>query len=115
MLTASFWWIKFIGDFGFNFWISQNTPYSELSVEFILGILFSPLMWIIGVSGNDTLLMGQLLGVKIAALFETAILFDVPPESFDIRPKVQSSFIRLIPRANPMIVPAPMLFSKISP
>jgi len=43
------------------------------------------------------------LGVKIAAFFETAILFDVPPESFDIRPKVQSSFIRLIPRANPMI------------
>ena len=44
------------------------------------------------------------LGVKIAALFETAILFDVPPESFDIKPKVQSSFIRLIPRVNPMIV-----------
>ena len=59
--------LLFIGDFGFNSWISQNTPYSELSVEFILGILFSPLMWIIGVSGNDTLLMGQLLGVKIAA------------------------------------------------
>jgi 16S rRNA (adenine1518-N6/adenine1519-N6)-dimethyltransferase len=43
------------------------------------------------------------LGVKIASLFETAILFDVPPESFDIKPKVQSSFIRLIPRVNPMI------------
>ena len=43
------------------------------------------------------------LGVKIAALFQTSILFDVPPESFDIKPKVQSSFIRLIPRANPMI------------
>jgi|TARA_Y100000385_G_scaffold11208_1_gene11678 16S rRNA (adenine1518-N6/adenine1519-N6)-dimethyltransferase len=43
------------------------------------------------------------LGVKIAALFETTILFDVPPESFDIKPKVQSSFIRLIPRVNPMI------------
>ena len=27
----------------------------------------------------------------------------MPPESFDIKPKVQSSFIRLIPRANPMI------------
>jgi 16S rRNA (adenine1518-N6/adenine1519-N6)-dimethyltransferase len=26
-----------------------------------------------------------------------------PPESFDIKPKVQSSFIRLIPRASPMI------------
>ena len=43
------------------------------------------------------------LGVKIAAFFKTSILFDVPPESFDIRPKVQSSFIRLIPRPNPMI------------
>jgi 16S rRNA (adenine1518-N6/adenine1519-N6)-dimethyltransferase len=43
------------------------------------------------------------LGVKIAALFKTTILFDVPPESFDIKPKVQSSFIRLIPRVNPMI------------
>ena len=27
------------------------------------------------------------LGVKIAALFQTSILFDVPPESFDIKPK----------------------------
>ena len=43
------------------------------------------------------------LGVKIAALFKTTILFNVPPESFDIKPKVQSSFIRLIPRVNPMI------------
>jgi 16S rRNA (adenine1518-N6/adenine1519-N6)-dimethyltransferase len=43
------------------------------------------------------------LGVKIAALFKTTILFDVPPESFDIKPKVQSSFIRLIPRVKPMI------------
>ena len=40
------------------------------------------------------------LGVKIAALFETAILFDVPPESFDIKPKVNSSFIRLTPKKN---------------
>jgi 16S rRNA (adenine1518-N6/adenine1519-N6)-dimethyltransferase len=43
------------------------------------------------------------LGVKIAALFETTTLFDVPPESFDIKPKVRSSFIRLIPRVKPMI------------
>ena len=53
--------------FGLNTLIAQNTPYSELSVEFILGILFSPLMWVIGVSMTDTLLMGQLLGIKIAA------------------------------------------------
>ena len=55
------------GEIGLNRMISEYTPYSGLSVEFILGIIFSPLMWAIGVSGNDTLLMGQLLGVKIAA------------------------------------------------
>ena len=43
------------------------------------------------------------LGVKISAFFQTEILFDVPPESFDIKPKVQSSFIRLIPLATPLI------------
>ena len=52
--------------FGLNTLIIENTPYSKLSIEFILGIIFSPLMWIIGVSSSDTLLMGQLLGVKIA-------------------------------------------------
>ena len=40
------------------------------------------------------------LGVKISAFFETDILFDVPPESFDIKPKVNSSFIRLTPKKN---------------
>ena len=57
----------FIGEIGLNDLISKNTPYSGLSIEFLLGILFSPLMWLIGVSVNDTMLMGQLLGVKIAA------------------------------------------------
>ena len=52
--------------FGLNTLIIENTPYSKLSIEFILGIIFSPLMWLIGVSSSDTLLMGQLLGVKIA-------------------------------------------------
>lgn len=43
------------------------------------------------------------LGVKVSAFFQTAVLFDVPPESFDIKPKVQSSFVRLIPRSKPLI------------
>ena len=43
------------------------------------------------------------LGVKISAFFQTEILFDVPPKSFDIKPKVQSSFIRLLPRSIPLI------------
>ena len=40
------------------------------------------------------------LALKIAAFFETEVLFDVPPEAFDIKPKVNSSFIRFIPRKN---------------
>ncbi|MGY8945724.1 MAG: NupC/NupG family nucleoside CNT transporter [Flavobacteriales bacterium] len=50
-----------------NQWISSNTPYQFLSIEFILGYLFSPLMWIIGVAKEDMALMGQLLGIKLAA------------------------------------------------
>jgi len=50
-----------------NNWISKNTPYDLLSLEFILGYIFSPLMWIIGVAKEDMALMGQLLGIKLAA------------------------------------------------
>ena len=32
--------------------------------------------------------------------YDSEILFDVPPEAFDIKPKVTSSFIRLIPKKN---------------
>ena len=40
------------------------------------------------------------LAIKIAAFFESQILFDVPPDAFDIKPKVNSSFIRLLPKQN---------------
>ena len=57
-----------IGSFSnLNNWISENTPYDLLSLEFILGYIFSPLMWIIGVAKEDMALMGQLLGIKLAA------------------------------------------------
>ncbi len=53
--------------FGLNLWIEQNTIYSSLSLELLLGYLFAPLMWLIGVAKEDITLMGQLLGVKLAA------------------------------------------------
>jgi len=57
-----------IGSFAnLNEWIDSNTPYQFLSIEFILGYIFSPLMWIIGVAKEDIALMGQLLGIKLAA------------------------------------------------
>ena len=57
-----------IGDLiGINTWIASNTPYESFSIEFLLGYLFAPLMWIIGVATEDVAFMGQLLGVKIVA------------------------------------------------
>ena len=53
--------------FGFNNWIQENTIYEAFSLELILGYLFAPLMWLIGVATEDITLMGQLLGVKLAA------------------------------------------------
>ena len=47
--------------------IANNTPYDGLSLEFILGYAFAPLMWLIGVAKEDMALMGQLLGIKLAA------------------------------------------------
>jgi len=47
--------------------IANNTPYESLSLEFILGYIFAPLMWLIGVAREDMALMGQLLGIKLAA------------------------------------------------
>ncbi len=40
------------------------------------------------------------LAIKISAFFEIEILFDVPREAFDIKPKVNSTFIRLLPKKD---------------
>jgi CNT family concentrative nucleoside transporter len=53
--------------FGINDWIKNNTVYESLSLELMLGYIFAPLMWLIGIAKEDMTLMGQLLGVKIAA------------------------------------------------
>ena len=50
-----------------NVLIENNTIYEKLSLEFLLGYLFSPLMWLIGVAKEDITMMGQLLGIKLAA------------------------------------------------
>jgi CNT family concentrative nucleoside transporter len=47
--------------------IANNTTYNALSLEFILGYTFAPLMWLIGVATEDIALMGQLLGIKLVA------------------------------------------------
>ncbi|RED50399.1 NupC/NupG family nucleoside CNT transporter [Seonamhaeicola aphaedonensis] len=50
-----------------NAWVSSNSPYNSLSIESLLGTVFAPLMWLIGVAKEDTMMMGQLIGIKLAA------------------------------------------------
>lgn len=65
MLNGIFDWVGEVSNL--NTWISENSPYESLSLEAILGTIFAPLMWLMGVPTVDLLPMGQLLGVKLAA------------------------------------------------
>ena len=51
----------------FNVLISESTSFDQFSIEFVLGYLFAPLMWLIGVTYQECAIMGQLLGVKIVS------------------------------------------------
>jgi CNT family concentrative nucleoside transporter len=42
-----------------------NGQYNSLSLEFILGYTFAPVMWLIGVAKEDITLLGRLLGEKL--------------------------------------------------
>lgn len=54
-----------IGDWtGLNTLIAANTGYDKFTLEFIIGFLFSPIAWILGVPSDDIVLVGQLLGEK---------------------------------------------------
>ena len=57
-----------IGDWTtLNEMISSKThgQYTELSLQFILGYLFAPLMWLIGICTEDITFVGRLLGEKL--------------------------------------------------
>ena len=57
-----------VGDLlNFNVLISESTNFNQFSIEFVLGYLFAPLMWLIGVTYQECAIMGQLLGVKIVS------------------------------------------------
>lgn len=42
-----------------------NGEYTELNLQFLLGYLFAPLMWLIGVASEDIDLVGRVLGEKL--------------------------------------------------
>lgn len=51
---------------GLNSWVLSHYKgmYDGFNLQFILGMLFSPLAWILGVNAQDMMLVGQLLGEK---------------------------------------------------
>ncbi len=51
---------------GLNKWVSQvtNGQFKQMNLQAILGFIFSPLSWLIGVRSEDMLMAGQLLGEK---------------------------------------------------
>ena len=60
--------LGWVGDWTtLNDWFAANTIYDGFSLEAILGLIFAPLMWIMGVPTPDIMPMGQLLGIKLAA------------------------------------------------
>jgi len=65
MLNGILGWVGDVTNL--NQWVAENTSYQQFSLESILGTIFAPLMWLIGVAKEDIMLMGQLLGVKLAA------------------------------------------------
>lgn len=71
-----------LGSFGYylglNNWIKNFSSgrYDSLSFQMILGYLFSPVAWLIGVHQNDMVYVGQLLGEKtIINEFQAYITF----------------------------------------
>jgi len=54
-----------IGNYsGLNETIAASTAYEGLNLQMILGYVFAPLAWVIGIDAQDMVLSGQLLGEK---------------------------------------------------
>lgn len=49
---------------GINDWIIDNTSYNGFTMQFIVGYTFAPIAWLMGISWDDAVLVGQLLGEK---------------------------------------------------
>lgn len=49
---------------GLNDFIINHSNYDGLTLQFILGYTFSPIVWLMGVPWDDAVLVGQLLGEK---------------------------------------------------
>jgi len=61
--------VPWFGSGNLNDWIRDvsASQFERLSLETLFGLIFAPVAWLIGVSGEETLRVGQLIGIKIFA------------------------------------------------
>ena len=65
LVAMANWILGEIGDMtNLNKTIAENTAYNSLSFDLILGYIGAPIVWLMGVSGEDMVLVGELLGKK---------------------------------------------------
>lgn len=77
--------INWIGSWtGLNDWVIESTDgrFQGFNIEYMLGLLFSPIAWVLGVAWEDAFLVGQLLGLKttLNEFFAYAALEGMQPE-----------------------------------
>jgi CNT family concentrative nucleoside transporter len=68
-MVAFFNWILSagIGEWsGLNAWIANTTDgrYHEFSLQYIFGLIFAPLAWLMGIDAGQLMLAGQVIGEK---------------------------------------------------
>ena len=60
---------NWIGDWtGLNAFVESFTDgrFKSFNLQFILGLVFAPVAWLLGVPNSDIMVVGQLLGTKMA-------------------------------------------------
>lgn len=72
VFTAFMFMFNYICEEGIGEWTGLNDviaektdgAYSGLTLQYVLGLIFSPIAWVLGVSPKDMVMVGQLLGEK---------------------------------------------------
>jgi concentrative nucleoside transporter, CNT family len=88
--------VPWFGPGSLNDWIREvsGAQFDGLSLETIFGLMFAPLAWLVGVNGEETLRVGQLIGIKIFAteFFAYAKLADMKEAGLSARSVFLSTF-----------------------
>jgi CNT family concentrative nucleoside transporter len=88
--------VPWFGSGNLNDWIREvsASQFDRLSLETLFGLVFAPVAWLIGVSGEETLRVGQLIGIKIFAteFFAYAELAEMKAAGLSARSVFLSTF-----------------------